>query len=343
MVAASRATARAVEELAALAEAPHRHGFFAALRRLECLYADKPRIGRAVRPADEPVRLGQSPSLSFAPSSIAEFRAGGANEPSYVGVYFFGLFGPNGPLPLHLTEYAHARELNFDDPCFRRFADVFHHRLLGLFYRAWADAQPALGYDRPDGRRYDTYVGSLFGIGAPELRGLDTVPDEAKLALAGRFALGSRPAEGLVGILESFFGLDFIVEELFGEWLTLPEEQLFRLGGNDPAAALGAGAVLGGSAYSRQHCFRLVCGPLRFEDFENLLPGNRSLERLRDLVRSYIGDELKWTVKLVLRGDQVPACRLGESGRLGWTTWLGRRPEPGDADDVVIDPFFSAN
>src|SRR5690606_29652174 len=121
--------------------------------------------------------------------------------------------------------------------------------------------------------------GSLFGIGAPELRGLDAVPDEAKLALAGRFALGSRPAEGLVGVLEMFFGLDFVVEELFGEWLTLPEEQLFRLGANDPAAALGSGAVLGGSAYSRQHCFRIVCGPLRFEDFENLLPGNRSLGR----------------------------------------------------------------
>src|SRR5690606_24274645 len=101
MVAASRTTARAVDQLGALGEAPHRFGFFAALRQLECLYADKPRIGRAARPGDEPVRLGQSPSLSFAPASIAEFRPGGAETPSYVGVYFFGLFGPNGPLPLH--------------------------------------------------------------------------------------------------------------------------------------------------------------------------------------------------------------------------------------------------
>jgi hypothetical protein len=26
-----------------------------------------------------------------------------------------------------------------------------------------------------------------------------------------------------------------------------------------------------------------------------------------------------------------------------WTTWLGRRTETTDADDVVVDPFFEAH
>ena len=54
---------------------------------------------------------------------------------------FFGLFGANGPLPLHLTEYAYGRQLQAGDPSFARFADIIHHRFLGLFHRAWAQAQ----------------------------------------------------------------------------------------------------------------------------------------------------------------------------------------------------------
>jgi len=341
MAAAPRATAHVVEQLRALEEAPYRFGLFAALRRLECLYADKPRVGEAARPVDEPVRLGQEPSLSFAPSTVASFEPGAPGKPGYLSTYFFGLFGPNGPLPLHLTEYAHSRELNYDDASFRRFADIFHHRLLSLFYRAWAESQPVVSLDRASPRRYDVYVGSLLGIGAPELRGGDTVPDDAKLALAGRFALATRPAEGLVGILEEFLGLRFAVRELVGEWLPLATTHRLVLGGEEETATLGSSSVLGGSVFSCQHCFQLVCGPLRFADFERLLPGRSSLARLRDLVRNYLGDEFRWTVNLVLRHDDVPRSTLGVAGRLGWTTWLGRRASGEDAGDVVIDPFFS--
>src|SRR5690606_8846328 len=181
---------------------------------------------------------------------------------------------------LHLTEYAHSRQLNFADPVVRRFADVFHHRMLRLFYRAWADARPALSYDRTEPRRFDVYVGSLLGLGAPDLRGHDAVPDGARLALAGRLALGSRPAEGLVGILEEFFGFEFAVRELVGEWLKVPEENRLVLGGE--GATLGEGTVLGRTVFGRQHCFQLVCGPLGYDELERLLPGSASLARLRD-------------------------------------------------------------
>jgi type VI secretion system protein ImpH len=46
---------------ASLAEAPYRYDFYQTLRRLECLFAEKPRWGTALRPADEPVRLGRIP------------------------------------------------------------------------------------------------------------------------------------------------------------------------------------------------------------------------------------------------------------------------------------------
>ncbi|HEX5421654.1 MAG TPA: type VI secretion system baseplate subunit TssG [Gammaproteobacteria bacterium] len=337
MAAAARTTAEVVEQLRALEEAPHGYDFFAVLRRLECLYADQPRIGEAARPADEALRLGQKPSLAFAPSALAEFRQS-SSGPSYLAAYFFGLFGPNGPLPLHLSEYAHTRELNYDDPAFRRFADIFHHRLLSLFYRAWADAQPVVSLDRPEPRRFDMYVGSLLGLAEAGQAKHGVLADEAKLAFAGRFGLATRPAEGLAGLLEEFFGFDVAVREFVGEWLRLPGRHRLVLGRDTDAAALGGGSVLGEAVWNCGHSFQLVCGPLRLPELKRLLPGQESLDKLRELVRSYVGDEFKWTVRLNLRRDEVPECRLGWGGQLGWTSWLGRRTSPEDADEVVIDP-----
>jgi len=110
----------------ALEEKPYQYDFFQALRRIECLFPKLPRIGQALRPADEPVRLGQEPALSFAPSTITSFKlADGAALPR-MEVRFFGMLGPNGPLPLHLTELARGRAIHAGDQTLVRFLDLFH-------------------------------------------------------------------------------------------------------------------------------------------------------------------------------------------------------------------------
>ncbi len=321
-----------------LEESPFRHDFFMALRRLESMYPDKPRFGQGARPTDEPLRLGQEPSMAFAPSALASFRAGNKNRPHKLSNFFFGLFGPNGPLPLHLTEYARDRDRNEKDPTLRGFADIFHHRLMLLFYRAWANAQPTASLDRPTTRRIDSYVGSFFGIGAPEFRGRDSVPDEAKLHMAGRFALQTRSAEGLLAILQDFFDLQFRIVEYIGEWLRLSSKDWLRLGAPGSAGVLGKDAVIGSAVWNCQHKFRIVCGPLSLDEFKRLLPGQSSLRRLRDSVRGYIGFSVDWDLNLVLASSDVPQLRLGESGALGWTSWLGERNIAADADDIIIRP-----
>jgi type VI secretion system protein ImpH len=332
----ARTTADTLKWLADLGERPHEFGFYAVLRALECMHSDKPRLGEAARPAEEAVRLGQAPTQAFAPSTLSSFTSGEAGQPYRLTQYFFGLFGPQGPLPLHLTEYARDRERHHGDSTFRRFADVFHHRLTMLFYRAWANTQPCVSLDRPGQRRFDTYVGSCIGLAAPALRGRDAAPDEAKLFLAGLFALPTRPAAGLRSILREFFRVPVRIEELVGEWLQLNVADRCRLGRS--ATVLGRGAVLGAAVWSRQHKFRVVCGPLGYADFRNLLPSGPGVARLRDLVLNYLGYELEWDVNLVLEADSVPQLKLGESGELGWNTWLGQRTVREPADDVVIRP-----
>src|SRR5579871_1504397 len=118
----------------ALAAAPYRYDFYQTLRRIECLYNDRPRWGQALRPADEPVRFGQEPDMAFAPAALASFELRENGRPPRLQVHLFGLLGPNGPLPLHLTEYARERRLHSNDPTFSRFLDLFHHRMTTLLY-----------------------------------------------------------------------------------------------------------------------------------------------------------------------------------------------------------------
>src|SRR3546814_18457955 len=115
------------------------------------------------------------------------------------------LLGPNGPLPLHLTEYARDRLRNARDPTFIRFLDVFNHRMVSLFYRAWASARPTVRYDRPDEDRFAFSVGALFGLAPASFRYRDDMPDLATPPLQARLAAPTRNAARLVGILKASF------------------------------------------------------------------------------------------------------------------------------------------
>ena len=339
MASANRATSEAVELVRALEEAPYKFNFFQAMRLIEAGSPGLDRVGTGRRPSREAVRLGQEPSLGFAPSMLASFAPGKDGAADYLAGYFFGMFGPNGPLPLHLTEYARDREQVEKDKTFRAFADIFHHRMMSLVYRAWAEVQPTVQMDRPDLDNFATYVGATFGMGSPGLRGRDALDDHAKLFMAGRLSQQSRPAEGLQAMLEELFLVPMTVEQYVGEWMTLPAEAELKLGSSPTVASLGKTATLGGRVWGGQHKFRIVCGPLDGADFRRFLPGEKSLAKLCSTVRNYVGDELDWELRLLLVGGETPSSKLGEFGQLGWTSWIGEKQSDEPADDVILHPM----
>jgi type VI secretion system protein ImpH len=322
--------------LHALQSAPHQFDFFDVLRRFECASPQSGRLGRVARPSDEPIRLGQQPSLEFAPATLASFVPSSGHTPPRLSVHFLGLLGPSGPLPIHLTEYARDRARNAGDFALVRFLDIFHHRILSLFYRAWADAQPSVSLDRPAEDRFAIYLGSLLGLGMSSLRERDGFPDWAKLHFAGRLAAQARNCEGLTAIVGAFFGLPVKTEEFVGEWLTLPEQARWRLG---RAGVLGQSTVAGARTWQRQSKFRIVFGPLNERDFHSLLPGGARLGRLVALVRNYVGNSLDWDVRLHLEARVTSSLRLDRSARLGWTSWLGRCLQGERRQDVILNPL----
>ncbi len=339
MAGADRTTPDPLSLLRTLESEPWRFGLFEALRRIESAHPDRPRLGESRRPGDDPIRLAQEPALDFPPSALAALRFGAQGAPGRLVQSVLGMLGPNGALPIHLTEYAWERQNKHRDPTFARFLDTFHHRMLSFFYRAWADAEPTVNFDRPETDRFAGCVASLFGLGMDSLRDRDAMPDLSKLWFAGRFALQTRPAEGLEAILCTLFDVPAQVHEFIGEWLYLPESAYCLLGADPQTGTLGSSVTIGARVWAAHQKFRIVLGPMRLDDYERLLPGGDELVRLAAVVRNYVGEELNWDVNLVLAGAEVPAPRLGEQGRLGWTTWLGAWDAEQDADDLKLAPL----
>ena len=319
---------------------PYSFDFFQAVRRLENAHPDLPRTGHSRHPRQDPVRFGQEPSLAFAPSTLKGLKYGRSGRAPRLFVNFMGLLGPNGPMPLRFTEHAIERRRERDHTI-ARFLDVFHHRMIALFYRAWATCNQAVNFERGDDDRYAMAIGSLFGIGMPSLRGRDAVPDVAKIYFAGRLACPSRHAEGLQAILSGYFKLDTEIEEFVGHWMPVPEDCRCRLGESPRTGSLGLNAICGSRIWDCQQKFRTRFGPMSLDDYRRMLPDGDSFVRLVTWMRNYIGEELSWDVQLVLHADEVPQTQLGSLGQLGWTTWLRSKPFPRDADDLVLRPFAS--
>ncbi|TDE37505.1 type VI secretion system baseplate subunit TssG [Antarcticimicrobium sediminis] len=326
-----------------LARDPEKHHVFQALRVIEAQFPEAPRLGESRRPRQDQVRLGQQPELSFPTSSIADFTPPQGDRPGRLTNRFFGLFGSQGPLPLHITEYVRDRLRNHRDPTFVAFADMLTHRMMSLLYRAWAAGQPAVSFDRGDDQMA-RQVAALSGYHGDHLQDRDAMPDLAKRYFSGLLAQGPKNAAGLEAMLGDFFGVPVTVQQFVGSWLELEPDDRWQLGA---AAGLGQATSIGNRVWSRAAKFRLRIGPLSMADFDRLLPGGAALDRLRALVRTYAGDALDWDINLILAGDEVPRASLGGSTRLGHTSWIGSRRDEdtdrSDAEDLFLYPGAGAD
>jgi type VI secretion system protein ImpH len=347
---------------------PYRFDFFQAVRLLERLAGRRAEtepgtphqpVGRD-RPADqEVVRFRALPALSFPAGTVSQIALPAAGphaadngrpaRPEMV-VAFLGLTGPQGVLPQHYTSMLLQR-VRLKDFALRDFLDLFNHRLISLFYRAWEKYRLPFAYERsrldPVGRDEDLATRGLYalvGLGTAGLRGRLDIDDQAFLFYAGHFAHQPRSAVALEGILEDYFEMPTRVRQLQGQWLYLQADEQAAL----PDAArpeglhnrLGVGVVVGNRVWDVQGKFRVRLGPLGYAQFLRLMPNGDGLRPLCQLTRVYVGGELDFDVQTVLKPKEVPWCRLRTQGadrpHLGWNTWARSRQFKREVDDAVF-------
>ena len=297
---------------------PWRFDYFALLRHLERVHDNQPRIGDSATLRDEFVLLGQDPFMEFPASTLARVEPPD-DKPLQIFVRYMGLLGPQGALPLATTEEAHHYVLANDD-AFPRFLDVFNHRFLQLFFRAWANSRPIAQHDRPKQDRFFAYIGSAIGIGSEPYRSLDSIPDAAKLGFAGLLGAQAKSASRLAGAVCGLFEVEAEIDEFVGTRLTLDAAEHTILGKGHNL--LGEDAMLGRSVYSVQDKIRIRIYARNLAQYVRFLPGGDLCEPLADLVYFVNGAQLDWDTELAIPSGAVEPIRLGQFGQLGWTSWM---------------------
>jgi type VI secretion system protein ImpH len=296
---------------------PWRFDFYAVMRRLERSHSDRPRLGDSAARREEYVDLGEDPYMEFPASNLT--RVAVKNGRLQILVRFLGLLGPQGALPLAITEESLGWLLMRDD-AFPRFLDLFNHRFLQLFFRAWADSRPIAQHDRPAADRFIAYIGSMIGVGSPPYQSLDSVPDPAKLAFAGLIGPQSKCASRLKAFISGLFQVKVDIDEFVGYWLVFDASDHSRLGQSH--SALGVDLTVGASIFSVQDKIRIRIFTKDMAQYRRFLPTGDLCEPLADAVFFYLGDQLDWEAELAIPAGAVEAVRLGQFGQIGWTSWM---------------------
>lgn len=355
---------------------PYRFDFFQAVRLFEALARESATgdrrtsllpVGGDALPSREVLRFRAMASLTFPAGPISAIQAPSANgarsavparaqrSPDGAAsswemtVAFLGLTGPSGVLPRHYTsliiERTHPKHKDF---ALRDFLDLFNHRSISLFYRAWDKYRFPPGYERAQrtGEQdlFTFCLYSLAGFGTAGLRGRMRIDDEAILYYGGHYAHRPRSANSLERILADYFGLAVEVRQFFGQWLYLGEtEQSCFPGPRHPQGlnmVLGESVLVGERVWDTQSKFRIRLGPVGYDWFRRLMPTGDALGALTDLVRLYVGAELDFDVQPVLKAREVPWCELSDDPaqgpRLGWNTWVRCGEFSEDVEDAVF-------
>ena len=177
-------------------------------------------------------------------------------------------------------------------------------------------------------------------MGFQTLRSRLRVSDQILLHYGGLLARRPRPAAGLEGLLQDYFGVPIEVEQFTGQWFLTNPEALTAIGRLGQNHRLGIDAVLWERVFDPQARFRVKVGPLTLPQFRDFLPTGDAYKSLVELTRFYAGEEFSFDVQPVLKPDEVPWCVLGEprTSHLGWAMWL--RTEP--MADPPTQPVFQA-
>lgn len=343
MASASRRSTASVRDK--LFDKPAAFRFFQAVRLLKKLRAGEGTVD-ADDPEDEIVRFRSQISLSFPPSDITDLVDFGEEERAAVmEVSFMGMAAAEsfGSLPQCYTEQI-LDEMKEKKYALRDFLDLFNHRFVSHFYRAWEKYNVAVGYECGEGRYYERAIFGLLGMGMPGLRGRLAIDDRALLSRGGLLKMAPVPASALEGLIESYFRVPVHSEQFLPDWYAIEGSEQNRLGSAN--SRLGADLVMGESIQLCEFRFGLRIGPLDWDRYQDFFPDTDGYAALHSLVKLAVAPEMDFQCRMVLRAEDVPDLRLehtpSQACRLGWSTWLKSDELRDDADDAVLagEPLF---
>ncbi|MFH0730434.1 MAG: type VI secretion system baseplate subunit TssG [Pseudomonadota bacterium] len=297
--------------------------FFKAVDLIEKISPGRKPLGQTLDPREEAVHFSARQGLAFPPSDIGGISPGAAETPARMEVAFMGLIGPSGVLPHWYTELAIARRRE-KDVTLAAFLDIFHHRLISLFYLAWKKHQFPATYLPGARDKLSGYLLSLTGLGTKGLRGRIGLPEESLSFYSGLLSRQIPSAVAIESAVAYYSGTLVSVEQFVERMIPLAREDQTSIGAAN--AQLGTDAVCGSFVWECQTKFRVHLGPMGLMAFLRFLPTGDLLSPIFSLVRYMVGIEYEFDVRVFLKREEVPPCVLGERSPapplLGWSTWI---------------------
>ncbi|MGI8883551.1 MAG: type VI secretion system baseplate subunit TssG [Pyrinomonadaceae bacterium] len=323
-----------------LFDEPYKFEFFQAVRLLERIFPERSAVTRSVTPLNEVVRFRSNASLRFPPSEIYDitetYDEFSDKTKMEMFVNFMGMLGIVGVLPVHYTELAVERA-RYGDITMWSFLDIFSHRAVSMFFRAWEKYRFPVQYERGNDD-FTAYLYDFLGLGTTGLRGRMNLDDEGLLPYGGLILQKPHSTSALEQILEDYFQVKAKIQQFSGQWLSLDEESITRLGKAN--SALGVTAIAGTRIWDYQSKFRVVLGSLKFIEFQAFLPNGTAYKPLLSIIRFMTGEELDFEVQLKLKAKEVPSTILTTRAKrrpmLGWTSFLKTKPFEQDDEQVIL-------
>ncbi len=318
----------------------YRFDFFQAVRLLERLYPEKMGVGRSVTPQEEIVKFRSKVSLKFPASEIHEIKDSYDEildrQELEMLINFMGMVGIVGVMPVPYTELIIDRA-RYGDTALRSFFDIFTHRSVSAFYRAWEKYRFPVQYERGNDD-FTTFLFDFIGLGTRGLRGKMDLDDETLLPYGGLISQKPHSASALEQILADYFKIKAKVIQFSGQWLLLDDESITRIGKTN--SSLGLNTILGTRVWDYQSKFRILLGALSFKEFQAFLPNGTANKPMLSIAHFITSKELDFDVQLKLQAKEVPSCILTTRAKrrpmLGWTSWLKTKPFTQDDAQVIL-------
>lgn len=317
MANSNRLAKRYLDELSKNPEELYQQGFAPLLRYLDANAPLAARIGYSVSPKQDSARFGQTALLHFHSSPFTQVSFETTNGDYKLKNSYWGMLGINGPLPTHLTEYAIERNHRLKDKTFTEFLDVFNHRFISLFYRAWADAEPCVSHDRPNEDHFKNKITSISGEESPAQDAFEQ-NKHVHQYLAGLFSQKNRSSAVLSQLLSEFLSLEVSITPFAGRWYDLNAAEITRLGAKN--SSLGIDCIAGTRTYQRSFNFLITIGPVDYTEYLGLLNNKQRLESLIALTQKAVGQEYEFALDIVLKPYQTKPSYLGAT-QLGINSW----------------------
>lgn len=356
----------------------HRFEFFQAVRLLERNLKGEPSVGEQSVPGRERIKFRSRVRMDFPASDINKvIPPKGDDERHELDTNFLPVGGFNGPLPQPYVQTLLDRTKR-RDYAMRDFIDIFHHRLISVFYRIRKKHRVALDQSHPGETHFTRYFLSFLGLGTkgtlnrlgvstaadlnpvagsanrsaeqteglrkllnPWLSRTAPVDDRALIRFAGLLNQRPRSAVGLELFLSGHFRIPVKVRQFAGQWHRLDDDQKTVLGRGGMNNVLGQTATLGEKVWDNTSRIEIEIGPVNSATQADLLPSGSGYASLCALARFYLGDSTDFDIRYRVAAGQVDQIRLGANTRLGWTSWLKTEGAEGDDAQVSVRPRFN--